>query len=91
MNTQSDLNKENKSIWSGNFILLSLSNFFLFFGVEMLSPVLPVHIFNNGGTNTQIGIVMGSFTFTAILIRLFSVKGTEILGERVFLIAGLLV
>jgi MFS family permease len=78
-------------IWSRNYILLLLSNFFLFFGAEMLTPVLPVYMVQNGGTNTRVGIVMGSFTLSAIIIRLLSVKATQLLGERLFLILGLIV
>jgi len=57
----------------------------------MVMPVLPVYLAQVGGNNFQIGIVMGCFTFSAILIRLFAVKITGYLGSRVFLMAGLLV
>jgi MFS family permease len=79
------------SLWSGEFILLFLSNFFLCLGADMLMPVLPVYMDQAGGNNFQIGIVMGCFTISAIIIRLFAVKITGYLGSRVFLMAGLLV
>jgi len=57
----------------------------------MLMPVLPVYLIQAGGNSFQTGIVMGCFTFSAIIIRLFAVKITGFLGSRVFLMAGLLV
>ena len=81
----------NASLWSGDFILLFLSNFFLCFGADMIMPVLPVYLSQAGGNNFQIGIVMGCFTVSAIIIRLFAVRITGYLGSRVFLMAGLLV
>jgi MFS family permease len=79
------------SLWSGDFILLFLSNFFLCFGADMIMPVLPVYLAQVGGNNFQIGVVMGCFTISAIIIRLFAVRMTGYLGSRVFLMAGLLV
>ncbi len=78
-------------LWSGDFILLFLSNFFQCFGADMVMPVLPVYLAQVGGNNFQIGIVMGCFTVSAIVIRLFAVRITGYLGSRVFLMAGLLV
>jgi MFS family permease len=87
--TNSDDN--DSSLWSRDFTLLFLSNFFLCFGVDMLMPVLPVYLSQAGGNNLQIGFVMGCFTLSAIVIRLFAAKITSHLGSRAFLMAGLLV
>jgi MFS family permease len=57
----------------------------------MIMPVLPVYLTQVGGNNFQIGVVMGCFTVSAIIIRLFAVRITGYLGSRVFLMAGLLV
>jgi len=91
MNNETSADDYGASLWSGDFTLLFLSNFFLFFGADILMPVLPVYMNQVGGNNLLIGIVMGSFTFSAIIIRLFAVKVTEYLGKRIFLMAGLLV
>jgi len=57
----------------------------------MIMPVLPVYVAQVGGNNFQIGVLMGCFTISAILIRLFAVKITGYLGSRIFLMAGLLI
>ncbi len=79
------------SLWSKNYTFLFLSNFFLFFGGEMLSPVLPVYISQNGGNNMHIGLIMSIFTISAIVMRLFVVKLSDHFGKRAILIAGLII
>jgi MFS family permease len=91
MNDNTSVDDYSRPLWSKDFTLLFLSNFFLFVGADILMPVLPVYMNQTGGSNLQIGIVMGCFTFSAIIIRLFAVKLTEHLGKRIFLMAGLLV
>jgi MFS family permease len=88
---QTKAGDQSSSLWTGDFILLFLSNFFLCFGADMLMPVLPVYLTQVGGNNFQIGVVMGCFTVSAIIIRLFAVRITGYLGIRVFLMAGLLI
>ncbi|MBP2649938.1 MAG: transporter [Firmicutes bacterium] len=82
--------EQGSSLWSRDFSILFLSNFLLFFGSEILTPVLTVYMAQNGVNNVQIGIVMGSFTFSAIIIRVLAIKVTEYFGKRTFLFAGLL-
>jgi MFS family permease len=91
MTTASNVGDKGISLWSRDFTLLFLSNFFLCFGVDMLMPVLPVYLSQAGGNNLQIGFVMGCFTLSAIVIRLFAAKITAHLGSRAFLMAGLFV
>jgi MFS family permease len=85
MNTQAAA-----SLCSKSFSILFLSNFLLFFGTKMISPVLPVYIAQNGGNNAQIGIIMCIFTLSAILIRIFTPKATDYFSKNVFLLIGLL-
>ncbi|NTV90892.1 MAG: MFS transporter [Clostridiales bacterium] len=91
MTSNAQNNTVKTSLWSRNYTFLFFSNFFLFFGAEMLSPVLPVYIAQNGGNNIHIGIIMSCFTISAIIIRLFVVKATARLGKRTILIAGLII
>jgi MFS family permease len=78
------------SLWSRDFTLLLLANFFLCLGIDMLMPVLPVYLSQAGGNNIQVGVVMGCFTLSAIAIRVFAAKITAHLGSRVFLMTGLI-
>ncbi|MBP2626101.1 MAG: mdtG 2 [Firmicutes bacterium] len=79
------------TIWSRNFILISLSNALLFAGFHLLLPTLPLFIEAYGATSTQIGLIVGGFTFSAIGIRLFTSAGILRWGHRHFLQIGLLI
>ncbi len=78
-------------LWTKNFIVLALANTLLFSGFHLIMPVLPLFIADRGGTDSQIGLVMGSFTFSAVLVRLFTETGIERLGKKRFLQLGMLV
>ncbi|RKP58170.1 MFS transporter [Cohnella endophytica] len=75
-------------LWTKDFILLGYSNLFLFLAFEMLMPILPLHMETIGGTSSEIGIVMGIFTVTAILIRLFTGFFADKIGIKSLLVIG---
>lgn len=77
-------------LWSRNFILLCLSNTFLFLSFDMLLPTLPLYVAEKGGSDTEIGMIMGVFTITAILIRPFSKVGSNKMGEKMLLVCGVI-
>jgi len=79
------------TIWSRNFILISLSNALLFGGFHLLMPTLPLFIAAYGATSTQIGLIIGGFTFSAVGVRFFTTKGIMRWGHRRFLQIGLLI
>ena len=78
-------------LWTKNFMFLAVSNAFLFSGFHILLPTLPIFVANFGGTDPQIGLIMGSFTFSAILIRLFTAEGISLLGKKRFLLIGIII
>lgn len=88
--TTNSLNTK-ETLWTKDFIFLSCSNACLFSGFHILIPTLPMFIAGFGGTDAQIGLIMGSFTFSAILIRLFTARGVNKLGKKNFLVAGILI
>lgn len=62
-----------EKLWSNNLILAFLGNFCLFFSFYLLLPVLPLYLterFQVG--EATIGIILASYTLTALLIRPFS-------------------
>lgn len=81
----------NVNLWTKDFLFLAISNAFLFSGFHILLPTLPMFIANFGGTDSQIGLIMGSFTFSAIVIRLFTSEGIGILGKKRFLLIGIII
>jgi len=78
-------------LWSKNFIILSISNALLFSGFHLIMPVLPLFLADSGGTDREIGLIMGSFTFSAIAVRLFTETGISRLGKKTFLVLGMFV
>jgi MFS family permease len=61
--------ESSSNILTRNFILGFLANF-LFFGTNFyLIPVLPLHLHKLGSTSAEIGLVIGSFSLTAIFLR----------------------
>ena len=61
--------KNGSNILTRNFMLGFLANF-LFFGTNFyLIPVLPLYLHGLGSTSAEIGLVIGSFSLTAIFLR----------------------
>lgn len=58
-----------KSIWTKDFIGITIINFLIFSGFQMLIPTLPLYVKSLGGTNTVIGWITGITTIACILIR----------------------
>jgi predicted MFS family arabinose efflux permease len=78
-------------LWTRAFIYLAVSNALLASGFHMLIPTLPLFIAGFGGTDAQIGLIMGSFTFSAVLIRFYTVQGINRLGKTNFLLWGIVI
>ena len=80
-----------ETIWSRNLIIITLSNFMLFLGFEMLIVTLPVYIAQCGGSDTVVGLSAGIFTFAALLIRAVAGWLLDRFGRRIVFTAGLIV
>ncbi len=78
-------------LWVKDFILITLVNLFTFLGFQMLMPTLPVYAKSLGGGNTSAGLVVGFFTFSALLIRPFAGHALDIYGRKAVLFLGLIV
>ena len=76
-------------LWSRNFVILSLSNALLFAGFYLLLPTLPLFASAYGATPVQIGLIVGGFTFSAILMRFFTSACILRWGEIRFFRMGL--
>lgn len=84
---QAGLQKE--KIWTRDFLLIMLSNFFIFLGFQMTLPTLPLFVEKLGGNDQLIGFVVGIFTFSALIIRPYSGKALETKGRRFIYLIGL--
>ena len=78
-----------QNLWNKDFIIVALANLLLFMVFEMLLPTLPVFISNNGGDSSQVGLIMGDFTFSAIFIRLLTGRISHTINKKSLLILGI--
>jgi MFS family permease len=76
-------------IWTRDFILICLANFFIFLGFQMTLPTIPLFVEHLGGNDQLIGFVVGIFTFSALLIRPYAGHALETKGRRFVYLLGL--
>lgn len=80
------------SLWTKTFIIIMLANAFAFFAFDILLPTLPLFLEKNGGLDiSQIGFIIGSFTFSAIIIRPFTEIFTNKFGKKKVLVVSILI
>ena len=72
-----------------NFLLISIVNFLLFFGFEMLATVVSLYIAYIGGDSRAVGLSMGIFTLTALIIRAVTGILLDRMGRKKVFFAGL--
>ncbi|WP_071394439.1 MFS transporter [Bacillus tuaregi] len=76
-------------IWTKDFTLIVLANFFIFLGFQMTLPTIPLFIEHLGGNDQLIGLVVGIFTFSALIIRPFAGHALESKGRAFVYLTGL--
>lgn len=78
------------SIYSSQFILVSISSLFFSASYNMLIPELPAYLTNLGGVE-YIGLIIALFTLTAGFSRPFSGKLTDTIGRKPVMLFGAIV
>ncbi|EPR28288.1 Transporter, MFS superfamily protein [Geobacillus sp. WSUCF1] len=72
--------EQKEKIWTKDFVLICLANFFVFLGFQMTLPTLPLFVEHLGGNDQLIGVVVGVFTFSALIVRPFAGHALETKG-----------
>lgn len=80
---------DQQPLWTKDFIMITLANFFIFLGFQMLLPVLPVYATKLGGTDASAGLVVGVFTLSAVLMRPIAGRLLDQHGRRGVYLSGL--
>ncbi|WP_047983902.1 MFS transporter [Ornithinibacillus californiensis] len=80
-----------EKIWTRDFILICLANFFIFFGFQMTLPTLPLFVKELGGSDQLIGVIVGIFTFSALVLRPYAGHALETKGRQFVYMIGLAV
>jgi MFS family permease len=78
-----------EKIWTRDFVRVCLANFFIFLGFQMTLPTLPLFVKELGGSDQLIGIIIGVFTFSALLFRPYAGRALETRGRRFVYMFGL--
>ncbi|MDD7203460.1 MAG: MFS transporter [Coriobacteriaceae bacterium] len=66
------MNRRSDSIWSPTYTLLIVVNFFQSMAAQIANTAIPLYARSLGITTASIGVIVASFTITAIAIRPFS-------------------
>ena len=76
-------------MWNRDFVLLTLSNFFMCITYYALISALPIYLVSElHAGKTQVGIVLAAYTIASVIIRPFSGFALDKFGRRtIFLLA----
>ncbi|WP_018768132.1 MFS transporter [Bacillus sp. 105MF] len=77
-------------LWTKNYIMLTITALLLFSGFYLLMPTLPMFIKKLGGSESQVGFIIGVFTISAVIFRPIVGGLMDRYGRMVFIISGLL-
>src|SRR5699024_4977242 len=78
-------------IWTRDFVFVCLANFFVFLGFQMTLPTLPLFLKELGGNDQLVGLIVGIFTFSALLLRPYAGHALESKGRGFVYKTGLVV
>ncbi|RJR34328.1 MAG: MFS transporter [Desulfobacteraceae bacterium] len=83
------MNKEPEfSLLSKDFILICLANFCYFGSFYILVPAMPQYVVSLGGTTGQVGIIMGLFTFSSVVVRPYFGNTADVRGRKSIMLLG---
>lgn len=77
-------------LWTKSFVLMTVGTLFLFNAFYMLYPTLPLFIIQIGGNEAQVGLSMGAFMLTSVMVRPIVGGLLDRYGRRPFIVWGLL-
>ncbi len=71
------------------FVLITLATFAYFVSVGALIPTLPLYVEGPlRGGDVAVGVAIGAFSLSAVLLRPFSGRLSDVKGRRVLLVSG---
>ena len=82
---------QKESVWTNDFIVILSSNLLTILSFQMLLPTLPVYIAQHSGSISDIGLVIGIFALSALLIRPFSGAASDTMGRKKLLVIGVII
>jgi len=80
-----------QKIWNKDFVLLILSNFFMYVTYYAVISVLPIYLVSElHSTKSQVGLVVGTYTIASVLIRPFSGFTLDRFSRRLVFLTALI-
>lgn len=77
---------------TSNYLLVCFSSFGFFASFHLLLPTLPVYVTENlHGLESEVGLIIGVFTITAVVLRPFVGRSIDRRGKKLFLVVGAVV
>lgn len=76
-------------LWTKSYIFMIISMLFLFTGFYMLYPTMPLFIKQIGGSESDVGLAMGAFMLSSVILRPLIGVLIDRYGRRMFVIAGI--
>lgn len=89
MSAQGQTVSQNDKIFSRDFLYIWIANFFIFLGFQMTIPTIPLFVKDLGGSDQMVGMIVGIFTFSALLIRPYAGHALESKGRGYVYLIGL--
>lgn len=83
--------RDKASLWTSEFVLISLINLAVFMGFNMTNTGMPVFVDILGGTPFQVGLVMTLSTAAALATRPFTGWMVDHMSRKGILISGIVV
>lgn len=82
---------KSERLWTKNFLLMCIVSFFLFLSFFFFTSTLPLFVVQElGASENQVGLIVGLFSVTAVLIRPWSGMLLDQLGRRSIFVLSLL-
>jgi MFS family permease len=75
-------------LFTTSFTLTCLATFFFYGSFYLILPVMPLYVAAMGGTSLQLGLIIGCFAFTAMVLRPPAGWVVDTRGPRPVLVAG---
>lgn len=65
--------EKKERLWNSEYIKIMINNFGMYFAFYLLTPLLPLYLYDSFGTTKDvIGLVLSGYTITAMMFRPFS-------------------
>lgn len=81
--------KAEQKILTFNFAALFSAAFLIFFALDFFIPVLPFYVVDRGGREEAVGLLMGLFTFSSVILRPFQGRMADRTGRKKLLLLGI--